>query len=202
MSQLRFRFTAQQLMLGVAAIALAFYFDTSIRFLETSSFCFTRAPRWLAEVPELRAIGAHDVAEQRLIAASDDARVAREMLWRAATALILVGASGLYVSTYLAIRLMPGLRSRHRRDRPGMVARAGWIGVAVIVSALSMSLVARIARLYYPSSPPPVPMVIKDGRLIEAVEADRPVAVPDDPELLDLEPVTPASSPSVPAQPK
>lgn len=202
MSLPRVRFTAQQLMLAVAAIALAFYFYTSIRFLETSIFLFTRAPRWLAEVPELRAIGAYDVAEQRLIAASDDARVAREMLWRAATALILVVASGLYASTYLAIRFIPGLRSRYRRDRPGMVARAGWIGVAVIVSALSMSLVARIARLYYPSSPPPVQMVIKDGRLIEAVEADRPAAVLDDPELLDLEPVTPASSPSVPAQPE
>jgi hypothetical protein len=99
MSLPRVRFTAQQLMLAVAAIALAFYFYTSIRFLETSIFLFTRAPRWLAEVPELRAIGAYDVAEQRLIAASDDARVAREMLWRAATALILVGASGLYAST-------------------------------------------------------------------------------------------------------
>jgi hypothetical protein len=83
-----------------------------------------------------------------------------------------------------------------------VVARAGWIGVAVIVSALGMSLVARIARLYYPSSPPPVQIVIRDGRLIEAVQADRPVAVPDDPEVLDLEPVTPATSPSVSAQPK
>lgn len=202
MSLPRVRFTAQQLMLAVAAIALAVYFYMSICFLETSIFLFTRAPRWLAEVPELRAIGAHDVAEQRLIAASDDTRVAREMLWRAATALILVGASGLYASTYLAIRLIPGLRSRYRRDRPGTVARAGWIGVAVIVSALTMSLVAWIARLYYRSSPPPVQMVIKDGRLIEASEADRPPAVPDDPEMLDLEPVTPASSPSVPAQPE
>jgi hypothetical protein len=201
MSQLRVRFTAQQLMLGVAAIALAFDFYTSIRALETSIFLFTRAPRWLAEVPELRAIGAHDVAEQHLIAASDDDRCAWECLWRAAPALVLVGATGLYASTYLAIRLIPGLRSRYRRDRPGLVAKAGCIGVAVIVSALSMSLVARIARLYYPSSPPPA-MVIKDGRLIEAGQANMPVAVPDDPEVLYLEPITPASSPSVPAQPK
>jgi hypothetical protein len=44
MSLPRVRFTAQQLMLAVAAIALAFYFYTSIRVLETSIFLFTRAP--------------------------------------------------------------------------------------------------------------------------------------------------------------
>jgi hypothetical protein len=202
MSLPRIRFTAQQLMLAVAAIAMAFYFYTSIRALETSILLFTRAPRWLADVPELRAIGATDVAEQRLIAASDDHGNAWACLWRAAPALALVGATGLYASTYLAIRLIPGLRSRYRRDRPSVVARAGRIGVAVIVSALGMSLVARIARVYYPSNPPTVQMVIKDGRLIEAVEADMRVAAPDDPEVLDLEPVTPASDPSVPAQPK
>jgi hypothetical protein len=196
------RFTALQMMLGVAAIALAFYFYTSIRVLETTTFLFRRAPRWLAEVPELRATGAHDVAEHNLIAARDDDRLAWEFLWRAAPALALVGASGLYASTYLAIRLIPGLRSRYRRDRRGVVARAGWISVAVIVSALGMSLVARIARLYYPSSPLPVQKVIRDGRLVEAVEGNRPEAVRDDPEVFDLEPVTPASSPSVPAQPR
>ena len=42
MSLPRVRFTAQQLMLAVAAIALAFYFYTSIRFLETSIFLFKR----------------------------------------------------------------------------------------------------------------------------------------------------------------
>jgi hypothetical protein len=196
----RVRFTALQMMFGVAAIALACYFYTCICVLETTVFLFSRAPRWLAEVPELRAIGAHDVAEHNLIAARDDNRLAWDLLWRSAPALALVGATGLYASTYLAIRLIPGLRSRYRRDRPGVVARAGRIGAAIIVSALGMSLVVRIARLYYPSSPNPVQMVIKDGRLIEAVEADRPVAVPDDSEVLDLEPITPASGPSVPAQ--
>jgi hypothetical protein len=114
MSLPRVRFTAQQLMLAVAAIAMAFYFYTGIRLLETSLFSFARAHRWLADVPELRAIGAPDVAENRLIAARDDYR------------------------------------------------NAWWC------------------------HPPPV-MVIKDGRLIEAVQADRPVAVPDDSGILEGE---------------
>jgi hypothetical protein len=45
-------------------------------------------------------------------------------------------------------------------------------------------------------------MVIKDGRLIETVEGEMSVVAPDDPEVLELEPVTPVSNPSVPAQRK
>jgi hypothetical protein len=202
MSRPRVRFTALQLMLGVAAVALACYFYTSIRSLEASIFLFRQAPRWRAEVAEMRAIGAHDLAEQRLIGARDDDRLARECLWRAAPALVLVGACVLYASTFLASRLIPGLGSRFRHERPGMVARAGWSGVAVILAALVMSSVARIAAVWYPRSPRPV-MVIKDGHLIEAGQANMPVTVPDDPETLYLEPITaPSTSPSDPAQPR
>jgi hypothetical protein len=187
------RFTALQLMLGVAAIALTFYFYTSIRWLESSIFLFRRAPGWLADVAELRAIGAHDVAEQRLIAASDDDRLAREMLWRAVPALALVGVSILYASTRLAARLIPALRSRYGCERPGAAARAGWSAVAVILSALGMASVARITGMRYPSGPRPV-FVIKDGRLIEAGQAAAPVAAPDEPEALYLEPITAPSA--------
>jgi hypothetical protein len=190
------------LMLVVAAIALAFYFYTSIRWLESSIFLFGRAPGWLAEVAELRDIGAHDVAEQRLIAASDDARLAREMLWRAVPALALVGVSILYASTRLAARLIPALRSRYGCERPGAAARAGWSAVAVILSALGMASVARITGVGSPSGPRPV-FVIKDGRLVEAGQATAPVAAPDEPETLYLEPITaPSTSPSDPTQPR
>src|ERR1700733_6095365 len=58
------------------------------------------------------------------------------------------------------------------------------------------------ASVQYPSSPPSVQMVIKDGRLIETVEGEMSVVAPDDPEVLELEPVTPVSNPSAPAQQK
>ncbi len=58
------------------------------------------------------------------------------------------------------------------------------------------------ARVYHPSNPQPLRMAIKDVRLIEAVEADMPVAAPDEPEVFDLESITPASDRSVPVQPR
>src|SRR3954451_2429241 len=98
MSLPRVRFTTQNLMLAVAAFAMSFYFYTSIRWLESSLFYFARAPHWLADVPELRAIGATDVAADQLIAARDDYRNAWAHLWLAAPALALVGAACLFAS--------------------------------------------------------------------------------------------------------
>jgi hypothetical protein len=199
------RLSTRKLMLVVAVIALtiatASYFDTTFRLLEGSLFNFVRARRWLTEVPHLRAIGANDVADERVSVAGDADRHLLWCLWYAAPALALMGAAGLYGCSRLAVRLIPRLRSRRTHDRPGLFARVVRASAAVVLLAVVLSAVARLARAYYPTSPPRVQMILRDGRL-EAVEEGRPEAVPREPDVIELEPVTPADSLPAPTRPE